>query len=101
MAVTFLLYIEFANRNLIRREDDDAMVLIITLLFISFSSPKMLGKSEVCLCYGHKSSTGTIRRLFHKNSYESTAPVRRPAGGRKNRTIFDQLFGHRTVPGKV
>jgi len=49
MTVTFLLYIEFASRILIRREDDDAMVLIITLLFISFSPPKMLRKSEVCL----------------------------------------------------
>ena len=36
-------------------------------------------------CYGHKSSTGTVRRLFHQKSYDSTAPVRRPAGGRKNR----------------
>jgi len=39
-------------------------------------------------CYGHKSSTGTVRRLFHQKSYNSTAPVRCPAGGRKNRTIF-------------
>jgi len=34
------------------------------------------------------SSTGTVRRLFHPKSYDSTAPVRRPAGGRKNHTIF-------------
>ena len=40
------------------------------------------------LCYGHKSSTGTVRRLFHQKSYDSTASVRCPAGGRKNRTIF-------------
>jgi len=38
---------------------------------------------------------------FTKKSYESTAPVRRPAGGRKNRTIFYQFFRHRTVPGEV
>ena len=31
--VTCLLYIEFASRNLIRREDDDAMVLIIRVRF--------------------------------------------------------------------
>jgi len=53
------------------------------------------------LCYGHKSSTGTVRRLFLQKSYDSTAPVRRPAGGRKNRTIFYQFFRHRTVPGEV
>jgi len=40
------------------------------------------------LCYGHKSSTGTVRRLFHQKSYDSTEPVRRPASGRKNRTFF-------------
>jgi len=27
--------------------------------------------------------------------------LRRPAGGRKNRTIFYQVFRHRTVPGEV
>ena len=27
------------------------------------------------LCYGHKSSTGTVRRIFHQKSYNSTAPV--------------------------
>ena len=27
--------------------------------------------------YGHKSSTGTVRRLFHQKSYDSTAPRRR------------------------
>jgi len=44
------------------------------------------------LCYGHKSSTGTVRRLFHQKSYDSTAPVRCPAGGKKNRTIFYIIF---------
>jgi len=34
---------------------------------------------------------------FTKKSYDSTAPVRRPAGGRKNRTIFYHVFRHRTV----
>jgi len=38
---------------------------------------------------------------FTPKTYDSTAPVRRPAGGRKNRTIFDQFFRHRTVPGEV
>ena len=52
-------------------------------------------------CYGHKSSTGTVRRLFYQKSYDSTAPVRCPAGGRKNRTIFYHFFRHRTVPGEV
>jgi len=46
----------------------------------------------VTLCYGHKSSTGTVRRLFHQKSYDYTEPVRRPAGGRKNRTIFYQFL---------
>ena len=45
------------------------------------------------LCYGHKSSTGTVRRLFHQKSYDSTAPIRRPAGGRKNSMIFFINFG--------
>jgi len=53
------------------------------------------------LCYGHKSSTGTVRRLFHQKLYDSTAPVRRPAGGRKNRTIFEHFLRHRTVPGEI
>ena len=35
-----------------------------------------------------ESSTGTVRRIFHQKSCDSTAPVRCPAGGRKNRTIF-------------
>jgi len=29
------------------------------------------------LCYDHKSSTGTVLRLFHPKSYDSTAPGRR------------------------
>jgi len=37
MTVTILLYNEFPSQNLIRREGNDAMVLIITLPFI-FSS---------------------------------------------------------------
>jgi len=40
----------------------------------------------------HKSSTSTVLRLFHKQSYISTTPVRRPAGGRKKRTILGQLL---------
>ena len=58
-------------------------------------------KKSSGVCYGHKSSTGTVRRLFHQKSYDSTAPVRCPAGGRKNRTIFYHFFRHRTVPGEV
>ena len=42
---------------------------------------------ETRFCCGHKSSTGTVRRLLHQTSYDSTDHVRRPAGGRKNRTI--------------
>jgi len=30
---------------------------------------------------------GNVRRLYHQTSYDSTVPVRRPAGSRKNRTI--------------
>ena len=37
---------------------------------------------------------------FTKKSYDSTAPVRCPAGGRKNRTIFYHFLRHRTVPGE-
>ena len=33
-----------------------------------------------------------MRRRFYQKPYVSTAPVRRPAGGRKNRTIFGQLL---------
>ena len=53
------------------------------------------------LCYGHNSSTGTVQRLYHKKSYDSTAPVRRPVGGRNYRTIFGHFCRHRTVPGEV
>jgi len=68
-------------------------------------SHNFITKLSVHYCYGHKSSTGTVRRLFHQKSYDSTTPVRRPAGGRKNHTIFCQLFmlwsqiiyGHRTA----
>jgi len=49
--------------------------------------------------YG-KSSTGSVRSIFHQNSYDSTAPVRWPAGGRKNRTSFNQFFRNRTVLGE-
>jgi len=51
-----------------------------------------VGKTAELLCYGHKSSTGTVRRLFHQTSYDSTALVRRPSGGRNNRTIFLSRF---------
>jgi len=34
------------------------------------------------IIYGHRTAS------FHKKSYDSTAPVRCPAGGRKNRTIL-------------
>jgi len=51
--------------------------------------------------YGHKLSTGTVRHLFYQKSYDSTAPVRRPAGDWKNRLIFLIIFRHRTVPGEV
>ena len=44
--------------------------------------------NDICvssLCYGHKSSTGTVRRLFHTK-------IVRFYGGRKNRTIFYQFL---------
>ena len=71
---------------------------------ICFNKIKLLKLLPSCksvhpLCYGHKSSTGTVRCLFHRKSYDSTAPVRRPAGGRKNR--FEHFLRHRTVPGEV
>jgi len=58
------------------------------------------------LCYGHKSSTGTVRRLFHHKAYDSTAPVRRPAGGRKIllapvRRLVGSLRVTRYRPGTV
>ena len=58
-------------------------------------------ESSLRVCYGHKSSTGTVQRLFHQTSYDSTAPVRRPAGGRNNRTSFGPFYKHRTMPGEV
>jgi len=61
-------------------------------------------KLSVHYCYGHNTSTGTVRRLFHQKSYYSTAPVRRPAGGRKNRTIFFVnclCYGHKSSTGTV
>ena len=45
------------------------------------------------LCYGNKSSTGTVRRLFHQKSYDSTALVRRSYGARMS-------FG-RVIEGKM
>ena len=37
-----------------------------------------------------QTSTGTVQRLFHQKSYDSTAPGRR-----------QEDFRHRTVPGEV
>ena len=34
------------------------------------------------LCYGHNSSTGTVRLLFHQKSYDSRPYGARPAAGR-------------------
>jgi len=75
------------------------------------------------LCYGHKSSTGTVRRLLHQKSYDSTASVwflinfldivRCPVNFRYYikfhgaRTAFGRVIedkmtsaGHRTAPGR-
>jgi len=66
--------------------------------------------APIALCYGHKSSTGTygyksstgtVRRLFHQKSYDSTTPVRRPPGGRKNRAIFDHFLDIVRCPVKL
>jgi len=53
------------------------------------------------LCYVHKSSTGTVRRLLYQISYDSTAPKRRMAGVKNNRTIKRKRLRHRTVPGEI
>jgi len=36
--------------------------------------------------------SGTVRRLLHQKSYDSMAPIRHPAGGMKNRTMFYQFL---------
>jgi len=59
MTVTILLYNEFPSRNLVRREENDAMVLIITFTFI-FSS---IGHSATDLDDFHRQKTFVLRIL--------------------------------------
>ena len=49
------------------------------------------------LCYGHKSSTSTGRRLFHQKSYNSMALGRR----QKNCMIFGQFLDTVRCPVKL
>jgi len=53
------------------------------------------------LCFGHKSSTGNVRRLFHQHSSNSSAPIWRQAGGRKNRTIYINFLDIVRYPVKL
>ena len=64
------------------------ILLAFSLFKEELKQPSLFEKRHICLYFGHKSSTGTVRRLFHQKAYDSTTPVRCPAGGRKNRTIF-------------
>ena len=47
------------------------------------------------IIFGHRTVT------FSLKLNDSTVPIQHPAGGRKNCTIFYQIFRHRTVPGEV
>jgi len=44
--------------------------------------------------------TNHLRAPYGVYFTQNRTILRRPAGGRKNRTIFDQFFRHRTVPGE-
>jgi len=39
--------------------------------------------------------------ISHKKEYDPSATVRRPTGGKKNRTIFDQFLGVVRCPVKL
>ena len=69
-------------------------------LVLKYKSTNCYNHLYVGLCYDHKSSTGTVRCLFHQTTYDSTVPMRRRAGGRKNRTIICQFLNIVLCPVK-
>ena len=58
--------------------------------------PQCMTKYPFNLCYGHKSSTGTVRRLFHHLSI-----LLRPVWRQDELYDFYQCLRHRTIPGDV
>jgi len=57
----------------------------------------------MCLNYAmnYAMVTDHLRAPYRVYFTKNRTILRRPAGGRKNRTIFEHFLRHRTVPGEV
>jgi len=51
--------------------------------------------------YPNAMVTNHLRAPYGVYFTKNRTILRRPAGGRKNRTIFEHFLRHRTVPGEV